>query len=84
MKTQTLAVESARYLDEYRLEIQFSDGETRIVDFRASLERQQVPEYRAYLDPEKFRQFTIENGNLVWGEDWDLVYPVWKLYEGIV
>ncbi|MCY7351212.1 MAG: DUF2442 domain-containing protein [Cytophagaceae bacterium] len=84
MKTKTMAVESARYLDGYRLEIQFSDGQTRIIDFRASIERQEVPEYRVYLDPEKFKQFAIEGGNVVWGEDWDLVYPVWKLYEGVV
>lgn len=82
---KNVEVKSARYLDGYRLEIQFSDGETRIVDFRISLERQQVFGYRrTYLDPEKFRQFTIENGNIMWGEDWDLVYPVWKLYEGTV
>lgn len=84
MKTETLAVTSARYVDGLRLELRFSDGAVRILNFRPSIERQQVPEYRAYLDPEKFKKFKIEAGNVVWGEDWDLVYPVWKLYEGLI
>ena len=84
MKTKTLAIASARYLDDLRLEIQFTDGTQRVIDFRAAIERQETPEYRAYLDPEKFRQFKLEAGNVVWGEDWDLVWPVWKLYEGTV
>ncbi len=84
MKTKTLAVDSARYLDGLRLEIQFSDGTQRVLDFRPSIERQQIPDYQAYLNPEKFKEFKIEAGNVGWGEDWDLVYPVWKLYEGMV
>jgi hypothetical protein len=84
MKTETLAVTSARYVDDLRLELRFSDGAVRTLDFRPSIERQHVPEYRAYLDPLKFKEFKTEAGNVVWGEDWDLVYPVWKLYEGLV
>jgi len=84
MKTKSLAVASARYLDDLRLELNFSDGTVRTVDFRPSIERQHVPEYGDYLDPEKFKEFKIEAGNVVWGEDWDLVYPVWKLYEGVI
>mgnify|MGYP002777923336 CR=1 FL=1 len=84
MKTETLAIDSARYLDDLRLELRFSDGTVRALDFRPSIERQQVPEYRVYLDPEKFKEFKIESGNVVWGEDWDLVYPVWKLYDGLI
>jgi hypothetical protein len=84
MKMRTLTVSSTRYLHDLRLELQFTDGTVRELDFRPALERQEIPEYRAYLDPEKFKQFRLEAGNVVWGDDWDLVWLVWKLYEGVV
>lgn len=37
-----------------------------------------------YLDPKKFKKFTIENGNLVWGKNWDLIFPIELLYAGKV
>jgi hypothetical protein len=33
-----------------------------------------------YLDPRKFSRFTIDNGNIVWGKNWDLIFPVENLY----
>jgi hypothetical protein len=29
-----------------------------------------------------FQSFRIENGNLVWGKDWDLIFPIDGLYRG--
>ena len=26
--------------------------------------------------------FKIENGNIVWGEDWDLIFPIEQLHQG--
>jgi len=27
-------------------------------------------------------RFTIDNGNIVWGKNWDLIFPVEPLYAG--
>ena len=32
----------------------------------------------------EFQKFTIDDGNIVWGEDWDLVFPVEQLYAGAI
>jgi hypothetical protein len=31
-----------------------------------------------------FKKFRIENGNLVWGKDWDMIFPLYDLYPGRV
>ena len=36
---------------------------------------------RAYLSPDRFRQFSIEHGDLIWN-DYDLCFPMADLYEG--
>ncbi len=77
-----LSVTAARYLDTYRLAVTFSDGTTQEIDFAPVLDQFGPTDYRAiYRQSEHFRAFTIENGNLVWGQDWDLVFPVWKLHQ---
>lgn len=40
------------------------------------------PQYNKYLDPRKFSRFTIENGNIVWGKNWDFVFPMEQLHAG--
>lgn len=77
-----LSVTAARYLEAYRLAVSFSDGTTQEIDFAPVLDQFSSTDYRAiYRQPEHFRSFAIENGNLVWGEDWDLIFPVWKLHQ---
>ena len=77
-----LAVVSATYLDGYRLLVAFSDGTSQEIDFAPVLNQFGATDYRAaYRQPQHFRAFAIENGNLVWGEDWDLIFPVWKLHQ---
>ena len=38
--------------------------------------------YNKYLDERKFRQFKIEDGNIVWGKNWDLIFPIEQLHRG--
>ena len=78
----SLTVTAAHYLADYRLAVSFSDGTTQEIDFAPVLDQFSPTDYRAvYRQFEYFRAFAIENGNLVWGEDWDLIFPVWKLHQ---
>jgi hypothetical protein len=74
-------VEHAEYVDRYRLNLKFSDGTESTVDFGNFLCRSLNPMIRKYLDIEKFREFTVEYGDLFWN-DYDLCFPVADLYEG--
>ena len=78
---ETISVINARHLHDYLIEVTFSDRTSQIIDFKQQLDRLRVPEYTKYREMQHFKSFEIENGNLVWGEDWDLIFPVDQLYE---
>jgi len=52
-----------------------------LVDFKYFLEASQHPAVRKYLNKERFRLFSIVDGNLNWF-DYDLIFPLEDLYEG--
>ena len=60
----------------------FNDNTTNIVDIGEYIRNNPHPQYNKYLDPRKFKRFAIENGNIVWGKNWDLMFPIEQLYSG--
>ena len=57
----------------------FSCGENDLDEF---IRQHPHPQYNKYHDPDLFRTFVIDDGNVVWGEDWDLIFPIENLYIG--
>jgi len=78
---ELIEIKSAYYIGDYVIRLNFSDGVNRLVDFKYFLESSQHPSIRKYLDEEKFRLFTIVDGNLNWS-DYDLIFPLEDLYQG--
>ena len=74
-------VESAEYVEGYKLHLVFSDNRERTVDFEPFLGSSPNPMIRKYLHLDRFRNFTVEYGDLLWN-DYDLCFPVADLYEG--
>ena len=62
----------------------FSDNTKQVVDIGEFIRKHPHPQYNKYLDPSKFKRFAIENGNIVWGKNWDLVFPIEQLHEGVI
>lgn len=60
----------------------FSDNTTQLVNVGDFIRRNPHPQYNKYLDPRKFKRFTIDNGNIVWGKNWDLMFPIEQLHAG--
>ncbi|RME01874.1 MAG: DUF2442 domain-containing protein [Calditrichaeota bacterium] len=81
-KTEVIAINKAEYLSGYKLKLYFNDGTTRIVDFEPFLRKSKHPEIQKYLDLEKFKQFKIKYGDLLWN-DYELCFPIADLYEGM-
>jgi len=77
-----IRVSSAEYVGDSTLRILFSDGFQRDVDFGDFIRKHPHPQYDKYLNQDDFKQFSIEFGNIVWGDDWDLVFPIESLYSG--
>ncbi len=72
---------SAKHIDNFKIEIKFSDGNLQIIDFQEFLESSYQPAIRKYLDIDNFKQFKIIEGNLNWN-DYDMIFPISDLYEG--
>lgn len=78
----SIEIIEAVYLDNYRIDLLFSDQKKQIIDLKAFLENAQNPTTRKYLDINLFIGFKVEFGDLVW-DDYDLCFPVIDLYENI-
>lgn len=72
----------AKYVDNYNVELTFSDAVKKTVDFGAFLKNNPHPQYNQYNRLENFKKFKLENGNIVWGKNWDLIFPIEQLYKG--
>jgi hypothetical protein len=79
---KAISVSKAAYVNGYKLEVEFNDKKKRIVDFSNFLKAHSHPQYNKYKKTENFKKFKIENGNIVWGKDWDMIFPVYELYQG--
>jgi Protein of unknown function (DUF2442) len=79
---KVISVSRASYIDGYKLEVEFNDNKKRVVDFGDFLNTHSHPQYNKYKKPENFKKFKIENGNIVWGKGWDMIFPVYDLYQG--
>jgi len=79
---KVIAVSAATYIDAYKLEVVFNDNKKKVVDFAPFLNTHDHPQYNKYKKPENFKKFNIENGNIAWGKDWDVIFPVYDLYKG--
>lgn len=79
---KTIHVEKATYINDYKVAIQFNDKTTKTVDFGVFLIKHPHPIHDKYKEINLFKQFKIEGGNLVWGDNWDLIFPIIQLYKG--
>lgn len=78
-----LFIKRANYISGYTIEIYFSDGTVKRVDFERFLKSAKPPATRSYLDLKKFQQFRVIEGELDWN-DLDLCNPLHQLYSGKV
>ena len=78
---QNLKIDSAQYLSDYAVRIQFNDGTEKLVDFKPFLTNSLHPSIGKYQEESYFSKFQIIDGNLNWN-DYDLIFPIWDLYNG--
>ncbi len=77
-----ILVTKASYLQSYKIKIESSDNSFKIIDFEPFLIENSHPQWDKYKNITNFKKFKIENGNIVWGRNWDLVFPLYSLYTG--
>ena len=77
-----LTITAAKYIAPLSVELTFSDGAIQIVDVGSFINKNPHPQYNSYLDEKKFKKFKFEMGNIVWGKNWDLIFPITTLRNG--
>lgn len=76
-----IEIKSAKYIGDFAIRIFFNDGHNQLVDFKPFLESSLHPSIRKYLDENRFKEFSIVDGNLNWN-DYDLIFPIDDLHKG--
>ena len=79
-----LYITGAKDAGNLTVDLQFRDQTTRRVDIGDFIRRHPHPQYNKYLAPRHFRRFEIEDGNIIWGKSWDLVFPIEQLYADVI
>jgi len=71
-----------KYLHDYKLEVLFSNGETKIADFEVFLKKAKNKSIFKFLDKSKFKTVEIDTGFLSWnnGEMEISAYSVFHQY----
>jgi hypothetical protein len=79
--TEYLEIVEAKYVSGYKIHLVFNDESERVVDFGPFLKQARNPDTTDYLDLKKFREFRIEDGDLIWG-DFQMIFPITDLHRG--
>lgn len=77
---ETLSITKAAYIGAYQILVSFSNGRQRIINFEPILKKHLKGEFKKYLTPSNFKKFFVENGNIYWGKNEDVIFPVTYLY----
>jgi len=81
---QKIKITEAKALDNLTVELLFSDNTRQIINVGRFITEHPHPQYNRYLNKDEFKKFTLDDGNIVWGEDWDLIFPVEQLHAGYI
>lgn len=76
-----ISILSAKYIAPLSIEIYFSDNTKRLVNIGEYIKKHPHIQYNTYLNENKFK---IEMGNIVWGKNCDIIFPVKDLYNGLI
>ena len=75
-KQESLAIISAKYIQDFTIAISFTNGETKLVDFLPLFHKYVKGENLNYFAPQNFKKFIVNNGNIYWGKNEDVIFPV--------
>jgi len=81
-RSKPLTVMAAQCAVDYKVRIMFSDGTWKEVNFEPFLFAYDRGSLNKYRKASVFKRFKIEDGNIVWGKSWDLIFPMWQLHAG--
>jgi len=77
-----LSIIDAKYKDDYKLYVKFSDNKEGIADLSDLVLRGKLVPFKALQDQEKFKNFAV-NYTIIWNDDLDIApeYVYFKTFE---
>lgn len=79
-----LFIISAKPAGNLSVSLLFSDKTVQVINVGEFIRKHPHPQYNKYLDETLFKTFSLEDGNIVWGEDWDMIFPIEDLHSGVI
>ena len=76
-----ISITKADYIGGYKIKFSFSDGVKRLIDYSRFLKNAKNPMTRKFLDEKRFRNYSIDYGDIIWN-DYEMCFPIWDLHEG--
>jgi hypothetical protein len=77
---KSIAIVTGRHIQDFIIAITFSDasgwGITRLVDFFPLFHKYVKGDNLKYFAPNNFKKFIVKNGNIYWGKNEDVIFPV--------
>ncbi len=73
---ENLMVSSAKYFHDFTIAISFTNGKTSLVDFLPLFQKHVKGGNIKYFAPQNFKKFIVKNGNIYWGRNEDIIFPV--------
>ncbi len=82
-KQRNLHILDATYAGNLAVKLVFSDKHISVVNIGEWVRQHPHPQYNRFLDEAKFRKFYLDDmGNVAWGKNRDLYFPIEQLYKG--
>lgn len=84
VEQKNITLDSAKYLNDYKILLYFTSPGmklTSLVNFLPLFNKYVKGENLKYLDPQRFRKFIIKNGNIYWGKNEDVIFPINLLFK---
>lgn len=81
---ERIYITNAKNAGNLTVYLTFSDNTMQMINVGEFIRNHPHPQYNKYLNPRNFNRFAIENGNIVWGKNWDLMFPIEQLHAGVI
>ena len=84
IKEENITVVAARYLNDFSVAVSFSCGSTQLVNFLPLFEKNVNGDNLKYFAPERFKKFIVNNGNIYWGKNEEVIFPISAFFKDTV
>lgn len=74
-----IRVKAAKYMNDFSVAVTFSTGVTQLVNFLPLFEKYVKGDNLKYFSLERFKKFIVKNGNIYWGKNEDVIFPIRSL-----